>query len=151
MTDRVVPKANSNAGLGNLTSKRGLQEHAGEVGWIRMTAERWLISRRAASASCHHSVLQKAGRRRGNLTHYKTVNAPLVRKIPGLASFVVNRVTGTPTGNEPLFFLIAELHFADQAAFELAMSSPENQAATEDIMSFASHLVSAVVVNEDAI
>jgi uncharacterized protein (TIGR02118 family) len=44
--------------------------------------------------------------------------------------------------------LIAELHFADEAAFDAAMASPENRAAGKDVMNFAKGLVTMVVATE---
>jgi uncharacterized protein (TIGR02118 family) len=51
-------------------------------------------------------------------------------------------------GGEPPYFLIAELHFKDQAAFDTAMASPENRAAGKDVMGFAKGLVTMLVATE---
>ncbi len=40
--------------------------------------------------------------------HYKEVHTPLVHKLPGLQSFTVNRVTGSPMG-EPVTRLTVKL------------------------------------------
>ncbi len=71
------------------------------------------------------------------LKHYNDVHMPLARTIPGLQKAVVNRVDASLTGGSAPYFIITELHFADQAAFDLAMASPENRAAGKDVMSFA--------------
>ena len=81
------------------------------------------------------------------LTHYDDVHMPLIAKVPGLQKAVVNRVDKALMGQTP-YFLIAELHFADQAAFDAAMASPENRAAGKDLMSFARDLVTLVAVSE---
>jgi uncharacterized protein (TIGR02118 family) len=52
------------------------------------------------------------------LDHYTRVHLPLVEKIPGLQRAVVNRVVGNAMGGEAPYFLIAEMHYADRAAFE---------------------------------
>jgi uncharacterized protein (TIGR02118 family) len=82
------------------------------------------------------------------LKHYQDVHLPLVIKIPGLQKAVVNRIDKNLMGGPPPYFMIAELHFADQTAFEAAMASPENRAAGKDVMTFAKGLVTMVVATE---
>jgi hypothetical protein len=41
--------------------------------------------------------------------------------------------------------MIVEMAFADQAAFDLAMSSDENKATGKDVMAFAKDIVSLMV------
>ena len=79
--------------------------------------------------------------------HYETVHAPLVKKTPGLQSFVLNRVTENVFGPETPYVLIAEMTYPDRATFEAAMKSPENQAVGQDLMSFARGKVSVVVTD----
>jgi uncharacterized protein (TIGR02118 family) len=79
--------------------------------------------------------------------HYATVHAPLVKKTPGLQSFVLNRVTEELVGGEPPCILIAEMTFADRASFDAAMRSPENQAAGQDLMTFAKGKVRILVAD----
>ena len=82
--------------------------------------------------------------------HYETVHAPLVRKIPGLRSFVLDRVTDDLLGGAPAYVLIAEMTFPDRATFDAAMRSPENQAAGQDLMSFAKGKVRVLVTDSAA-
>jgi uncharacterized protein (TIGR02118 family) len=82
------------------------------------------------------------------LQHYHDVHLPLVHKVPGLEKAVVNRIEKNLMGGEPPYFLIAELHFKDQAAFDTAMASPENRAAGKDVMGFAKGLVTMLVATE---
>jgi uncharacterized protein (TIGR02118 family) len=82
------------------------------------------------------------------LTHYHDVHLPLVMKVPGLQKAVVNRIEKNLMGGEAPYFLIAELHFANQADFDTAMASPENRAAGKDVMSFAKGLVTMLVAKE---
>jgi uncharacterized protein (TIGR02118 family) len=79
--------------------------------------------------------------------HYEEVHAPLVKKIPGLQSFVLNTVTESLLGEEPAYVLIAEMTFANRASFDAAMESPENQAAAQDLMSFAKGKVRMMVAD----
>ena len=79
--------------------------------------------------------------------HYETVHAPLVKKTPGLQSFVLNRVTGEIVGGSLSYTLIAEMTFPDRATFDAAMKSPENEAVGQDLMSFAKGKVTVVVAD----
>lgn len=81
--------------------------------------------------------------------HYAEVHAPLARKIPGLSKLVVNRGVVPPWGGEPAYYLIAELHFPDEATFAAAMASPENRATGKDLRGFAGDIVTLAVVRED--
>ncbi len=81
--------------------------------------------------------------------HYAQIHAPIVRSIPGLARLVVNRGVAPPWGGEPAFYLIAEMHFADEATFRNAMASAENRAAGKDLRQFAGEIVTLVTVRED--
>ena len=82
------------------------------------------------------------------LAHYHEVHTPLVKKVPGLAMLVVNHVDGNLMGGPAPYFLIAEMHFADEATFIEAMASPENRAAGKDVMTFAKGLVTMLKVHE---
>lgn len=79
--------------------------------------------------------------------HYETVHAPLVKKTPGLQSFVLNRVTEDLLGGAPPYVLIAEMTYSNRAAFDAAMKSPENQAVGQDLVSFAKGKVSVFVAD----
>jgi uncharacterized protein (TIGR02118 family) len=79
--------------------------------------------------------------------HFETIHAPLVKKTPGLQSFVLNRVTEDVLGGEPPYVLIAEMTYADRASFDAAMKSPENQALGQDLMSFAKGRVRVLVAD----
>lgn len=72
--------------------------------------------------------------------HYFNVHAPLAAKMPGLKKMEVSKITGSPMGSTDLH-LVAELYFADQAAADAAMSSPEGRAAGKDLMGFAGKYV----------
>jgi uncharacterized protein (TIGR02118 family) len=81
--------------------------------------------------------------------HYRDVHGPLVQKIPGLLRLVVNRGAVAPWGTAPAYYLIAEMHFPDEATFKVAMASPENAAAGKDLRKFAAGLVTLMVARED--
>lgn len=82
------------------------------------------------------------------LKHYQDTHIPIVKTIPGLEKAVINKIVASPMGGEPDYFLIAEMHFPDQEAFDAAMASPENRAAGKDLMSFAKGLVTLLIAQE---
>ncbi len=80
---------------------------------------------------------------------YFETHIPLVKQVPGLQGVVINRITGATRG-EPDFYLITELLFPDKETMDRGMSSPENQAAGKNLMSFAKGLVSFLYAEEVA-
>ncbi len=83
------------------------------------------------------------------LKYYREVHTPLVRKVPGLERLVVNRVVGDPMGGRPRFFLVAEMHFKDRAAFEAAAATPEFRATGKDVANFAAGKVTLLLAEEE--
>lgn len=81
-------------------------------------------------------------------SHYLEVHAPLTRTLPGLQKVNLNRVTADAFGGEARYELIAEMVFADRAAFDTAMRSSENRALGKDLMSFARGKVTVLVTEE---
>ncbi len=75
--------------------------------------------------------------------HYNETHAPLMRKVPGLERMEVTRNLSAFRG-EPEYYLIAEMYFRDQEAFDAAMASEENRVAGKDLMSFARDYVTMV-------
>ena len=78
------------------------------------------------------------------LKHYNEVHVPIVNSIPGLKECVVNRVTGSPMGGEPAYFMIVEMIYETKEDFKLGMRSEENMAAGKDLGNFARGLVTLV-------
>lgn len=83
------------------------------------------------------------------LKHYNEVHLPLVAKTPGLLRTIINRVTASPMGGEPAYFMIVEMQYEDADSFDTAMKSPENRAAGKDLMSFARDIVTLLVADAD--
>ena len=81
--------------------------------------------------------------------HYREVHLPLVKKVPGLAKTVLNRGIAPPWGGDPAFYLMVEMHFADEATYIAAMNSAENRAAGKDIRTFAADLVTLATAKVD--
>ncbi|HEY2505370.1 MAG TPA: EthD family reductase [Streptosporangiaceae bacterium] len=65
-------------------------------------------------------------------THYNDVHTVLVAKIPGLQRFETGLFTAALDGGEQPYYRIAELYFADQAAMQAGLGSPEGGAAGKD-------------------
>jgi uncharacterized protein (TIGR02118 family) len=63
--------------------------------------------------------------------HYRSVHRPLALAVPG-ATWETIRWTSTPRGGEPAFYLSAVATFADDAALQEALHSPEMMAASRD-------------------
>ena len=72
--------------------------------------------------------------------HYEQTHAPLMRHVPGLERMEVTRNLRAFRG-EPEYYLVAEMYFTDQQAFDTAMASDENRAAGKDLMGFAREYV----------
>ena len=69
--------------------------------------------------------------------YYEQTHVPLVAKVPGLTSFTASK-PAAGRGEAPEVYFIAELRFADKAAFGSAMSSDEGKAIGADVTNFAS-------------
>ncbi len=63
-------------------------------------------------------------------------NLALLEKMPGIRRRQANLVFGNPAGNSP-YYRTLEFYFEDRAALDLALRSPEGQAAGADLMQFA--------------
>ncbi|MCL4422344.1 MAG: EthD family reductase [Actinobacteria bacterium] len=70
-------------------------------------------------------------------SHYRNTHIPLAAKIPDVKRFEAAKVTGTPDGSSPTYYLIAELLFDDMDHFHKSMGSPAGQAAAQDVGNFA--------------
>jgi len=69
--------------------------------------------------------------------HYQESHAPLARKLPRLKGYTINRPTSLNSQEQSPYYLIANLHFDTMEDLQEALSSPEGQAATGDLASFA--------------
>ncbi len=69
--------------------------------------------------------------------YYVETHVPLVEQLPGLESFTASRPDPGPGGRAPELYFIAELRFADRAAFGAAMSSDAGRATAADVPNFA--------------
>jgi uncharacterized protein (TIGR02118 family) len=69
--------------------------------------------------------------------YYSNTHMPMVPKIPHLLRLEAARVVATPDGSEPPYYRIFECYFEDMERLQSGMSSPEGQAASNDLPSFA--------------
>lgn len=66
---------------------------------------------------------------------YFNTHVPLIKKVPGLQTIEVTRVTRTLAGDG--LYLLAEMTFADNDALKAALKSPEMAEAGKNLNSFA--------------
>jgi uncharacterized protein (TIGR02118 family) len=69
--------------------------------------------------------------------YYQETHVPLAERIPNVQRFEAARVVAGEGGSEPPYHLIAELWFESADVLQESMSSPEGQAAADDIPNFA--------------
>lgn len=79
--------------------------------------------------------------------HYFQVHCPLAGKMPGLIKMEVTRFSSTPMGEEPPYYLQAELYFESMEDLQASMSSPQGKAAAKDIWKLAGK-ISTMIVGE---
>ncbi|MBX3436346.1 MAG: EthD family reductase [Planctomycetaceae bacterium] len=70
--------------------------------------------------------------------YYHEVHVPIARKMKGLKKWTIGKVQGTPDGSPAPYYYIADLYMESREDFEKLLSSPEGQAAVEDVPKFAS-------------
>jgi uncharacterized protein (TIGR02118 family) len=78
--------------------------------------------------------------------YYKDPHTPIALKVPGLRRFEISKVLGAPGGAQPAYYRTADLYFDDMNALQAALSSPEGQAAANDLANFATGGVTLMVV-----
>ena len=79
--------------------------------------------------------------------HYQTVHLPLAQAIPHLQALSVDRVSKVLFGKHDIY-QIAQMVFADRAAFDAAAASAEYAAAGADVMALTGGCVSLMVVED---
>lgn len=81
--------------------------------------------------------------------HYLGTHVPLAKKVPGMERIEVTRFGPGPDGSAPPFHIMAELYFADAAAMQAALGSPEGKELGADVVNLggtaSTHLVGSVV------
>ncbi|MDQ2727929.1 MAG: EthD family reductase [Actinomycetota bacterium] len=71
------------------------------------------------------------------LDHYENTHAPLAQAIPDVVRFTWGKCLPGLAGEDPPYFLIAELEWDNADAMGAAMTSAEGGAAGADVANFA--------------
>jgi uncharacterized protein (TIGR02118 family) len=69
--------------------------------------------------------------------YYRNTHTPLVQRIPGVSKVRFGRVLPMADGTQAPFYVVSDVYFEDDAAFEAAQDSPEMAAALADVPRFA--------------
>src|ERR1700737_4282056 len=69
--------------------------------------------------------------------YYRNIHTPLVQQIPGVTNVRFGRVLPASDGSPSPFYLVSDVYFNDDAAFDEAQQSPEMAAALADVPKFA--------------
>src|SRR5215208_7636571 len=69
--------------------------------------------------------------------YYANTHMPLVDEMPNLQRYEAARIVATPDGSEPPYYRIFEGYFEDMEQLQSSLSTPEGQAAPNDIPNFA--------------
>ena len=69
--------------------------------------------------------------------YYANTHMALVDKIPNCQRYEAARIVATPDGTEPPYYRIFEMYFDDMERLQGSLSTPEGQAAPNDIPNFA--------------
>src|SRR6267143_2699111 len=77
--------------------------------------------------------------------YYRSTHTPLVQRIPGVSNVRVGRVQPMSDGSRPPFYVVSDVYFEDDAAFDAAQASPEMAAALADVPRFATGGVTIMV------
>ncbi|WP_338889407.1 EthD family reductase [Rhodococcus sovatensis] len=72
--------------------------------------------------------------------YYATVHAPIVRTVPGLASFTASRCRALGPGSSTPFYMVAQLSFGTADDLAAALRSSEMTSAGQDLKNFASEV-----------
>ena len=69
--------------------------------------------------------------------HYREKHIPIAKKMKGLKKWTIGKVQGTPGGDEPPYYYVADLYLENREDFERLLASPEGQAAVADVPNYA--------------
>lgn len=69
--------------------------------------------------------------------YYEETHIPIAAKIPNVKRFEAGKAIGTPSGNAPPYYYVAELYFDSVQELEASFASEDGQAAVRDTGVFA--------------
>ncbi|HLU57782.1 MAG TPA: EthD family reductase [Pseudonocardia sp.] len=84
------------------------------------------------------------------MEHYRSVHAPLAKRMPGLVSYTYGRCESLD-GSKPEFFLTATLDWPSKEDAQAALASPAGQEGTADLANFAQAGVSIVTYEAETV
>jgi uncharacterized protein (TIGR02118 family) len=70
--------------------------------------------------------------------YYEEIHVPLAKRMQGLLKWTIGKAIGSPGGQPPAFYMIADLYAESRQAIEDILATPEGKAAVEDVPKFAS-------------
>lgn len=83
------------------------------------------------------------------MTRYLDEHMPLIEKVPGLRSSVVERVAQHYAGDD--IIVVTRMEFDDRAALDAGMASDEMRVAGRNLRDIAPGLLTLVALDEDPI
>jgi len=83
--------------------------------------------------------------------YYRDRHIPIARRMKGLLKWTVGKVEGTPDGQPPPYYYVADLYMESREEFEQLLASPEGQAAVADVPNYATGGVTFVYTEVDEI
>ncbi len=69
--------------------------------------------------------------------YYREKHVPIARQMKGLKKWTIGKVEGTPGGDKPPYYYVADLYMESREEFERLLASPEGQAAVADVPNYA--------------
>ena len=82
--------------------------------------------------------------------YYANTHMALVDKIPNFKRYEAARIVATPDGTELPYYRIFEMYFDDMDRLQSSLSTPEGQAAPNDIPNFATGGVKIFISEVDS-
>lgn len=76
--------------------------------------------------------------------HYREQHVPLVERWPKVQSWSVTRMTGTPRGGDPAYYLMFEATFATDEDLQACLGSSEMREAGMDAMQMSKQYATQV-------
>jgi uncharacterized protein (TIGR02118 family) len=83
--------------------------------------------------------------------YYQEAHIPIARRMKGLKKWTIGKVTGTPGGEPPPYYYVADLYMESREEFEALLASPEGQAAVADVPNYATGGVTFVYTEVEEI
>ncbi len=83
--------------------------------------------------------------------YYQEAHIPIAKRMRGLRKWTIGKVQGTPGGERPPYYYVADLYMESREEFERLLASPEGQAAVADVPNYATGGVTFLYTEVEAI